>query len=127
MGYLSNFIVYMLAMLGVLMIALFIFKQATSYNVKKNVHGKGLKVIDTLSLSTRKTLYVIEAGNERFLIAGDIDRTTLISKLENNKNYRDVFEENITCETKQNEPGIFAAQKSPYESVIKNLAGKLRG
>ena len=42
-----------------------------------------LSVEDSLSLSPRKTLYVIREGSERFLIAGDLERTTLISKLEN--------------------------------------------
>lgn len=127
MGYLSNFIVYMLAMLGVLMLALFIFRQTTSCNLKRTTKGKGLKVLDTLSLSARKTLYVIEAGRERFLIAGDTDNTTLISKLENNANYRDDFQENTTAAQTQSETGIFSSKKNPYESVIKNLAEKLRG
>ena len=127
MGYLSNFIVYMLAMLGVLMLALFVFKQTTSCNIKKTTKGNGLKVIDTLSLSTRKTLYVIEANGERFLIAGDIDRTTLISKLENNKLHTENVLDSITNTSKQYETGIFSTQKTPYESVIKSLAEKIRG
>ncbi len=34
-----------------------------------------------MTLSPRKTLYIVSAGDEKFLIAGDVDRTTLISKL----------------------------------------------
>lgn len=43
-----------------------------------------LSIEDGLGLSSRKTLYIIKAGNERFLIAADLERTTLISKLDSN-------------------------------------------
>lgn len=81
MAYLSNFIVYFLAMIGIIILALYVYKQF-------NISGIGsrrsnmLSVEDSLSLSPRKTLYIVREGNERFLIAGDLDRTTLISKLE---------------------------------------------
>ena len=79
MGYLSNFIVYTFAMVGVIVLALFVFKTSTSGNHKGN--SKYLKVHDTLSLGPRKTLYIVSAGEEKFLIAGDVDKTSLISKL----------------------------------------------
>ena len=125
MGYLSNFIVYMLAMVGVIMIALFVFKKTTSCNIRKTSGGRGLRVVETLPLSTRKTLYVIEAGKERFLIAGDIDRTTLISKLCSD-NFNSELPEFPRENTRQ-EAGIYTTNKAPYESVIKNLAEKIRG
>ena len=81
MGYISNFIVYFLAMIGIIILALYVYKQF-------NVSGIGnrrsilLSIEDTLSLTPRKTLYVVREGSERFLIAADLDRTTLISKLE---------------------------------------------
>lgn len=80
MGYLSHFIVYFLAMIGITVLALYVYKKfnITSLNIKKS---GGLKIEDALSLSGRKTLYVIRNGNERFLIAADFERTTLISKL----------------------------------------------
>ena len=81
MGYLSNFVVYLFAMMGVIMLALFVYKKfnVNSIGVKNN---HTLRVEDALSLSARKTLYVIKSGSERFLIAADMERTTLISKLE---------------------------------------------
>ena len=81
MGYLSNFVVYLFAMMGVIMLALFVYKKfnVNSIGVKNN---HTLRVEDALSISARKTLYVIKSGSERFLIAADMERTTLISKLE---------------------------------------------
>ncbi|MBP7211300.1 flagellar biosynthetic protein FliO [bacterium] len=80
-GYLINFSVYTLSMVGVIFCALFVFKSVMG--------GKGfskkssfIKVTDSVKLSPRKTLFVVNAGNEKFLIASDTDRTTLISKLE---------------------------------------------
>ncbi len=81
MGYMGNFIVYLFAMIGIIIFALYVYKKfnVSSIGVKRN---KSLCVEDALSLSPRKTLYVVRNGNERFLIAADMERTTLISKLE---------------------------------------------
>lgn len=81
MGYISNFIVYFLAMIGIIILALYVYKQ---FNVSGigNRRSNLLSIEDTLSLTPRKTLYVVREGSERFLIAADLDRTTLISKLE---------------------------------------------
>ena len=80
MGYLANFMVYTLAMVGVIVVALLIFKKATTGGIAGG-KSKYLRVLDTLSIAPRKTLYIISTGREKFLIAGDVDKTTLISKL----------------------------------------------
>ena len=69
-----------MAMIGLIFFALFIYKKfsITTMSLKR----KGIiKVEDALGLSPRKTLYIIKAGEEKFLIAADLDKTTLISKL----------------------------------------------
>ena len=81
MGYIANFIVYTLAMVGVIVVALLVFKNATSVGCSKS--SKYLKIIDSISLGQRKNLFIVSTGNEQFLIAGDVDKTCLISKLEN--------------------------------------------
>ncbi len=125
MVYLMNFIVYMLAMVGVMMVALFVFKQTTGCKVKNVSTNKSLKVTETLSLNARKTLYVVEADGERFLIAGDIDRTTLISKLGAKTNLES-NSKNIVQKNAEMNLGIYTTQKSPYESAIRNLAEKIK-
>ena len=79
-GYLLNFSIYTLAMLGVICIALFVFKFAMSGSPLSK-KSKFLNVEDTLKLSARKSIYVLRAGNEKFLVAADVDSTSLISKL----------------------------------------------
>lgn len=81
MGYMTNFIVYVMAMVGVIVVALLAFKFTTSGgNLARK--SKYLKLVDTMPLGQRKNLYIVSAGKEQFLIAGDVDKTTLISKLE---------------------------------------------
>jgi flagellar biogenesis protein FliO len=136
MGYLSNFIVYTLAMVGVVALALVVFKTSTSTGTKRG--AKFLKVHDTLSLGPRKTLYIVSAGDEKFLIAGDIDKTTLISKLNENKvldtkqsvteTFKDALENLPTKNSyiDRSIVGIYKTQDKPYNSVIKNLAEKIK-
>ena len=91
MGYLANFMVYTLAMVGVIVVALLIFKSATSGGITGG-KSKYLKIIDTLNLAPRKTLYIVSTGREKFLIAGDVDKTNLISKLETAEDYGAAYE-----------------------------------
>lgn len=79
-GYVVNFTVYTMAMLGLICFAVFVYKKVMEGGFHKKT-ADFLSVEETMSLTPRKTLHIIRAGNERFLIASDIDKTTLISKL----------------------------------------------
>ena len=80
-GYLINFIVYTTAMVGIIFLAVFVYKK---FSCTVESKSKFLNVEDCISLAPRKNLYVVRAGKERFLIASDIDKTSLISKLDEN-------------------------------------------
>ena len=106
MGYLANFMVYTLAMVGVIAVALLIFKNATTSGAIKK--SKYLSIIDTMSIGPRKTLYIVSAGHEKFLIAGDVDKTSLISKLES---------------ASQEVPLVLKTEeKSTFKETMENLA-----
>ena len=124
MGYLSHFAVYTLAMLSVIGIALFVYKKFNMVNFSSRKSNL-LRVEDVLSLSPRKTLYVINANGEKFLIAGDLDRTTLISKLEQKEQVREKRNEHSVdlAEFIQNEDILYSS--SEKEPVMKNLVKKL--
>ncbi len=83
-GYLTNFIVYAFAMSGVMLIAVSIYKRVCGLPANKQA-GKLLSVQDKLIIAPRKTLYVVKAGEEYFLVAGDTERTTMLSKLNPSK------------------------------------------
>lgn len=139
MGYLANFIVYTLAMVGVMMIAVFVFKNSVGGTQKNG--SKFLKVIDTMSIGPRKTLYIVSAGEEKFLIAGDVDKTTLISKLNpSSKKIEEPVFNTATSAFQQTMDTLAQksdyidksivktrlTQKTDYNSVMKNLAERMR-
>ncbi len=78
--YAMNFIVYTMAMFGFILAALLIYKKFSVSGITGRRNCL-IKIEDAMNLNARKTLYVIKTGNERFLVASDTDRTTLISKL----------------------------------------------
>ena len=151
MGYLANFMVYTLAMIGVISIALLVFKNTGSLG--GGCKSKHLKVIDTLTIAPRKTLYVISTGKEKFLIAGDVGKTALISRLESakedmgipdivkvneidEKSGKITFQETMASIPKskymdKSNIGIHSSMltkgsETPYTSVIRSLASKMR-
>lgn len=136
MGYLTNFIVYVLATAGLIMFSLFVFKAASSHNGIKNPNGNSMRLIESLSLGVRKNLYIVEVEGERFLIAGDVDRTSLISKLGDKKVHNN-SEVSVSPNGIHYKKTVVGMQKIAsntaekrnvnYESVIKNLAEKIRG
>ena len=135
MGYLTNFIVYMLAMVGVLVVAMLVFKH-TAGGCAKSSSGKCLKVLDTLSIGPRKTLYIVSAGDEKFLIAGDTERTSLISKLNPKGSYEEKISAIMTSDIEDYSTKSYADKSlnsvsprktSSYTSVMRSLAEKMQG
>ncbi len=80
-GYIANFAVYTMAMVGLIFFALLTYKKFFCENGFRK-KSEFLGVEECISLAPRKNLYVVRAGNERFLVASDSDRTNLISKLD---------------------------------------------
>ena len=125
-GYLVNFIVYTAAMIGVIFLAVFVYKKFSYTGVSKS---KFLNVEDCINLAPRKNLYVIRAGKERFLVASDAERTSLISKL--NENYANVSKKEITKMENSTEkkssvddlPTIvsFKTKTKDAQTVLKNI------
>lgn len=151
MGYITNFIVYTLAMVGVIVVALLVFKNATSVGGGKC--SKYLKIIDTISLGQRKHLYIVSTGKEQFLIAGDVNNTCLISKLDsglsdvknipttktdlidNIKPITDSFSDTLAALPKQSymdksnigiNSSMISKKATSNKSVIKNIAEILK-
>ncbi|GEM_PF-600250 len=90
--YIISFTVYTLAMSGLIALALFVYKRVTNVSTS-NKKTKSLSIEETMSINPRKTLMIVRAGDERFLIASDVDKTTLISKLGQNETAAEVVQE----------------------------------
>ncbi len=78
--YLSNFAVYTMAMTGLICFAVIAYKKLAGTGFSAN-ESNILKVEETLNINPRKSLMIVRAGNERFLVASDVDKTALISRL----------------------------------------------
>ena len=108
-GYIINFGVYTMAMIGLIAICAFVYKKSNTLNAFNN--KSSLKIDDKIALNARKSLYVVNAGGERFLIAGDIDNTSLIARL----GQENVTEINETMTSILKKTSI---EKKPQEEIL---------
>lgn len=126
-GYLVNFAVYTMAMIGLIFFALMLYKKfAIGGDCSKKSGFLGVE--ESISIAPRKNLYVVRAGNERFLIAGDVDKTTLISKLD------DGFEHRIENQPRRESPvsaasiddlPVISAFPKKGNNVLHNMVRKI--
>lgn len=82
--YLINFTIYTLAMLGIIFIAFIIAKKSLSLGGIPGHKTNSLAIENRLSLEPRKNLYIIKAGEERFLISTDGEGSRFLTKLQQN-------------------------------------------
>lgn len=132
--YLISFSIYTTAMIGIIFLAFFVFKKFS--NICFDKKSSMLNIEDSMKLSTRKTLYVISANEEKFLISADIDRTALIAKLNSKSDIAtNPIREDKSLQLKSFD-GIeslddfasiidFNKSKAKKEPVMKELARKL--
>ncbi len=115
-GYLINFIVYTTAMVGIIFLAVIVYK---NFSAGASSKSKFLNVEDCINLAPRKNLYVIRAGEEKFLVASDVDRTCLISKLDDDNKKIDSKIDDL--------PDIIDFQmKKESKKVFKNIINNIR-
>lgn len=125
-SYLTAFAVYTLAMIGVIFIAFLVWKK-TVLTSSRGQRGM-MKVEEMLSLNSRKALYIVRVQQERFLIASDVDRTTFLAKLPENKTLGEVVMSNPeyanVTQPLQEQP--FEAQAEPSrKSAMRNILKEL--
>ncbi len=125
-AYFGQFIVYTIAMLGIIFAALFVYKKVTD-GTGFGGRSDFLNIEDSISLSPRKSLYVIRAGHERFLVAADLDRTALISKLDDKKEQQ-VFEPQVERQPSVDDlPTIVNFQRhDKKQSIIRKMVSGIK-
>ena len=83
-AYLVKIIFYTAGVIGMLLIG-FVVAKACLYNGATFNKRKGnLEIEESLAISPRKTLHIIRAFGEKFLVASDQNSTTLLAKLNAN-------------------------------------------
>lgn len=85
-SYIMNFTVYTMAMSGLIFFAVYIYKKVMTGGFRTDNSKKFLSIEETMSINPRKSLLIVRAGNEKFLVASDMERTSLISKLDSGTN-----------------------------------------
>ena len=122
--YLIKFIFYTSGVIGLLLIAFMVAK--SSLNINSTVRKKTgkLEIEESLAISPRKTLHIVKAFNEKFLIASDATSTTFLAKLnsdnEIDENYQNNFQEYL-----EEKPANNVQQYQEAGSVIKSMLNKL--
>ena len=122
--YLVNFIVYTAAMIGIIFLAVFVYKKCSVNTISKS---KFLNIEECITIAPRKNLYVVRAGSERFLVASDVGRTSLISKLGVNENTAYAAKQDSKCSVDELPEIIKFPQNSQHSSkkVFKNIINNL--
>lgn len=126
-SYIANFTVYTMAMLGLIFFAIFVYKKFMDGGLGTK-NSKFLNIEETMNINPRKSLLVVRAGNERFLIASDVDRTTLLSKLDENKHPVKDFDrfKNIVQEENIQIPDNFINQNRVIDmDIIQNQKNQI--
>ena len=121
MGYLVNFIVYTIAMIGVISLAVIVYKKFSLAGISKS---QFLNIEDCINLAPRKQLYVVRAGSERFLVASDVNSTSLISKLDDNcSQIKNISKTEKTVDDLPTIVDIKSRQKSKkvFKNIINNI------
>jgi flagellar biogenesis protein FliO len=72
-----------MSMVGFITLCLLTYKKLCQPNIKSN-NGECLYVENALRLNPKKQIYIVRAGEERFLVASDAETTTMLAKLDSN-------------------------------------------
>ena len=79
--YLFKFIFYTSGVIGLLLIGYIVAKNFLAGGIVMSRKKGNLEIEESLSISPRKTLHIVKAFDEKFLIASDSTSTTLLAKL----------------------------------------------
>ena len=122
--YLIKFIFYTSGVIGLLLIAFMVAKSSLNINPTMRKRTGKLEIEESLAISPRKTLHIVKAFNEKFLIASDATSTTFLAKLnsdnEIDENYQNNFQEYL-----EEKPANNVQQYQEAGSVIKSMLNKL--
>ena len=83
-AYLVKIIFYTAGVIGMLLIGYVIAKSCLYNGATFNKKKGNLEIEESLAISPRKTLHIIRAFGEKFLVASDQNSTTLLAKLNAN-------------------------------------------
>jgi len=123
--YLIKFVFYTSGVIGLLLIAFIVAKNSLNINTSFRKKNGKLEIEESLPISPRKTLHIVKAFDERFLIASDATSTTFLAKLNSNNEVPEDYQSNFQ-EYLEEKPSVSRLQQVPTDnSVIKSMLNKL--
>jgi len=81
--YITAFIFYTLAMIGILLIGFVIYKK--TFVLNRGESKNMMKILDCLQIAPKKNLLIVKVKNEKFLIASGAEHTTFLARLDDSK------------------------------------------
>ena len=121
-AYLVKIIFYTAGVIGMLLIG-FVVAKACLYNGATFNKRKGnLEIEESLPISPRKTLHIVRAFGEKFLIASDQNSTTMLAKLNANGDIAETQAEfSEYLEEKPNKTKTSKKNNSVIQSMLEKL------
>ena len=133
--YAIKFMVYTFGVIGLLLVAYIIAKRCMGLDINTKKKGN-LFIEETLNISPRKTLYVLKAYDERFLIASDANNTSLLAKLNSDENIADkltgendfskLLNDNNDFELKENDKVKDKISEIQKKNVLHSMLEKIK-
>jgi len=128
-SYIIKTIFYLAGMIGFMLIAYIVAKNCMNGGVGFRKKTGKLEIEESLAISPRKTLHIIKALDERFLVASDATSTTLLAKLDNKSDIEAALSENDNTEFKDllddDKQEIANNNKNTTISVMQSILAKL--
>lgn len=91
MTYVTAFIFYTLAMIGILLIGFVVYKKV--FETTRGENRGLIKILDSSPIGNKKLLLIVQVKNERFLIASGAEHTTFLAKLSNENSLKEIKQE----------------------------------
>lgn len=121
-AYLIKFVFYTAGVIGILLIAFVVAKGSlVNVNSFKKKNGN-LEIEESLPISHKKTLHIVRAFDEKFLVASDQNSTTLLAKL---NAQGEIVEESTEFSQYLEEESTSKKPKTKNGSVIQSMLEKL--
>ena len=124
-GFLIKTLFYTAGVVGFLFIAYLVAKNSLNGTIGFKRKNGNLEIEETLSISPRKTLHIVKAFNEKFLIASDATSTTLLAKLNSNNELEEEITENFSSLIEEEKPSPDKKEINSG-SVIQSMLNRLR-
>lgn len=124
-GYFVQFLAYTMAMVGFFTVCLLTYKKLCAKQLSVS-NQDSLSIENVLRINARKQIYIVKAGNERFLVAADTERTTMLAKLENEAENQEQPQKVLKKPVKKHLENVFSPVSAINAPIMKRISEKMK-